>query len=236
MARYSAEGETIRLLRHPAAWPGGAFVMPATLAAPLPELPDCRFPGLFCRDFSPVVDAGVDASVSITRQHGTLDARFAPGNQSRVLIVSEMYRPEWTARAGGTELPVAPAWGGMIAVTVPPGAGAVELRYRPRLVMALDGHVRALDRRCGPYACLAKIACVRPRLSGLANASLKPWLARRSVAHSRSRVEHRHKHRSKRAVRQRRGRPFDHGPHRSQVADPEMIGRRQLIALDRAIE
>ena len=38
VARYSAEGETIRLLRHPAAWPGGAFVMPATLAAPLPEL------------------------------------------------------------------------------------------------------------------------------------------------------------------------------------------------------
>ena len=61
-----------------------------------------------------------------------------------MLIVSEMYRPEWTARAGGTELPVAPAWGGMIAVTVPPGAGAVELRYRPRLVMALTATVRAL--------------------------------------------------------------------------------------------
>jgi hypothetical protein len=137
VARYDAADETMRLLRHPSAWPGGAFVMAATLATPLPELPDCRFPGLFCRDFSPVIDAGVDSGVSITRRHGTVEARFAPRNQSRVLVVSEMFRPEWTARTGRTALPVAPAWGGMIAVTVPPGADAVELRYRPAMIMAL---------------------------------------------------------------------------------------------------
>jgi hypothetical protein len=137
VARFAMPSGSVRLLRNPAVWPGAAFVAPATVAAPLPALADCRFAGLFCRDFSPVVAAGVDTRVSVTRRHGTLDASFAPADQSRVLIVSEMYRPEWTARANGTALPVSAAWGGVIAVTVPAGAGTVELRYRPTLVMAL---------------------------------------------------------------------------------------------------
>jgi hypothetical protein len=137
LARFSAAGETVRLLRNPASWPGAAFVMPATVAAPLPALADCRFAGLFCRDFSSVAAAGADTRVSVTRRHGTLDANFAPADHSRVLMVSEMYRPEWTAHANGTALRVSAAWGGLIAVTVPAGAGQVELRYRPALVMAL---------------------------------------------------------------------------------------------------
>ena len=137
VARFSLEGGSVRLLRNRAAWPGAAFVAPATVAAPLPALADCRFAGLFCRDFSPVVAAGADTRVSVTRRHGTLDASFAPADQPRVLILSEMHRPEWTAHANGTALPVSAAWGGLIAVTVPAGAGRVELRYRPALVMAL---------------------------------------------------------------------------------------------------
>jgi hypothetical protein len=163
VARFSAAGETVRLLRNPAAWPGAAFVMPATVAAPLPALADCRFAGLFCRDFSPVVAAGVDTKVSVARRHGTLDASFAPADQSRVLIVSEMYRPEWTARANGAALPVSAAWGGVIAVTVPAGAGKVELRYRPALVMALTATSGLLLAGAA-----VTLALRRSRASGLA--------------------------------------------------------------------
>jgi hypothetical protein len=137
VASFVLESGSVRLLRNRAVWPGAAFVAPATVAAPLPALVDCRFAGLFCRDFSPVLAAGVDTRVSVARRHGTLDASFAPADRSRVLIVSEMYRPEWTARANGTSLTVSAAWGGVIAVTVPAGAGVVELRYRPSLVMGL---------------------------------------------------------------------------------------------------
>jgi uncharacterized membrane protein YfhO len=75
--------------------------------------------------------------VTLTRRHGTLWATFAPGDGPRRLLVSEMYRPGWQARAGERSLPVAPAWAGLIAVDVPPGVREVTLRYRPALVVAL---------------------------------------------------------------------------------------------------
>ena len=40
-------------------------------------------------------------------------------------------------RAGSRALTVTAAWEGLIAVSVPAGIAEVELRYRPRLVMAL---------------------------------------------------------------------------------------------------
>ena len=75
--------------------------------------------------------------MTLTRRHGTVTAAFAPGDGPRHLLVSEMYRPGWQARAGGRSLPVAAAWAGLIAVDVPPGVREVTLRYRPALVVAL---------------------------------------------------------------------------------------------------
>jgi hypothetical protein len=137
VARFQLERQVIRLMRNPGVWPGGAMVPAETIAAPLPELRDCRYPGLFCRDFSAVVRAEHDAAVTLTRRHGTLHARFAPRDRPRTLLLPEMFRPEWTARAGGRALAVTAAWKGLIAVNVPAGSAEVELRYRPRLVMAL---------------------------------------------------------------------------------------------------
>ena len=138
VARFPVQSHTIRFsLRNPGVWAGGALVPAEVVAADLPELPDCRNPGLFCRDFSRVVHAEHDAAVTLSRRHGTLHARFAPADQPRTLLVSEMFRPEWTARAGRRPLTVAAAWEGLIAVSVPAGIAEVELRYRPRLVMAL---------------------------------------------------------------------------------------------------
>jgi hypothetical protein len=137
VARVAVTGAEVRVLRNPGAWPGAAFVDPAVLAAPLPDLDACDRPGLLCHDFSGVVDAPHDTRVTLTRRHGTLTAAFAPGDGPRRLLVSEMYRPGWQARAGGRSLPVAPAWAGLIAVDVPPGVRDVTLRYRPALVVAL---------------------------------------------------------------------------------------------------
>jgi hypothetical protein len=137
VARFPVEGHVIRLLRNPAVWPGGALVPVETVAAYLPELPDCRYAGLFCRDFSAVVQGEHDGAVTLTRRHGRLHARFAPADRPRMLLVPEMFRPEWTARSGGRALPVTAAWRGMIAVSVPAGIAEVDLRYRPQLVMAL---------------------------------------------------------------------------------------------------
>lgn len=137
VARVPVGGAEVRVLRNPGAWPGAAFVDPAVLAAPLSDLDDCGQPGLLCHDFSGVVGAPHDTRVALTRRHGTLRATFAPGDGPRRLLVSEMYRPEWQAHAGGRSLPVGPAWAGLIAVDVPAGVGEITLRYRPALVVTL---------------------------------------------------------------------------------------------------
>jgi hypothetical protein len=137
MARFGTKSGVVRLLRNPAAWPGAAFVAAETVAAPLSELRECRARGLLCRDFSTVAIAGPDVRVELTRRHGTLRARFAPSDRERLLLVSEMYRPEWTARSSAGALAVRDAWQGLISVSVPPGVPEVELRYRPTLIMAL---------------------------------------------------------------------------------------------------
>jgi hypothetical protein len=137
VARVPVTGAEVRVLRNPGAWPGAAFVDPAVLSEPLPELDHCEQPGLLCHDFSGVVGAPHDTRVTLTRRHGTLWATFAPGDGPRRLLVSEMYRPGWQARAGGRSLSVAPAWAGLIAVDVPAGVREVRLRYRPALIVAL---------------------------------------------------------------------------------------------------
>jgi len=137
VTRVPVTGTEIRVLRNPEAWPGAAFVDPMVLARPLPDLDNCSQRGLLCHDFSGVVGAPHDTRVTLTRRHGTLTAAFAPGDAPRHLLVSEMYRPGWQARAGSIALPVAAAWGGLIAVDVPPGVREVRLRYRPALVVAL---------------------------------------------------------------------------------------------------
>jgi hypothetical protein len=137
VARVAVTGAEVRVLRNPGAWPGAAFVDPAVLAKPLPDLDNCGQPGLLCHDFSGVVGAAHDTRVTLTRRHGTLTAAFAPGDGPRRLLVSEMYRPGWQAHAGGRLLPVAPAWAGLVAVDVPPGVRDVTLRYRPAPIVAL---------------------------------------------------------------------------------------------------
>jgi hypothetical protein len=137
VARVAVTGAEVRVLRNPGAWPGAAFVDPAVLARPLPDLDNCGQPGLLCHDFSGIVGAAHDTRVTLTRRHGTLTAAFAPGDEPRRLLVSEMYRRGWQAHAGGRLLPLAPAWAGLIAVDVPPGVRDVTLRYRPAPIVAL---------------------------------------------------------------------------------------------------
>jgi hypothetical protein len=137
VARVPVTGAEVRVLRNRGAWPGAAFVDPGVLAKPLPDLDNCRQRGLLCHDFSGVVGATHDTRVTLTRRHGTLTAVFAPADGPRHLLVSEMYRPGWQARGGGSSLAVAPAWEGLIAVDVPAGVREVTLRYRPAPLVAL---------------------------------------------------------------------------------------------------
>lgn len=136
VARYEVTGGEMRLLRNIGVWPGAAFVDGDILDTTPPALPGCDLDGVLCLDLSAVHAASRDASVNVARRHGVIDAVFEPAPEPRWLLVSEMYRRQWQARAGGDEATVRSVFGGLIAVAVPPGATAVELRYRPLPLVA----------------------------------------------------------------------------------------------------
>jgi hypothetical protein len=133
VARFPTHGAgDLRLLRNPDAWPGAAFVEESALHATPAELPACTIGGVLCLDLTPLTAAAHDTGVRVQRIHGAIDFQFS--NEAvtpRWLLVAEMHRPAWTARAGDAELPVFRVLGGLIAVRVPAGVGAVSLRYRP---------------------------------------------------------------------------------------------------------
>jgi hypothetical protein len=139
VARFPTRGAgELRLLRNPRAWPGAAFVNESVLRAGFSALPGCTIGGLLCLDLKPLTDAAHTTGVRVQRRHGEIDIQFATsGAGPRWLAVAEMHRPAWTARADDADLPVIGVAGGLIAVQVPAGVGAVSLRYRPTLRVAL---------------------------------------------------------------------------------------------------
>ncbi len=139
VARFPTSGAgDLRLLRNPRAWPGAAFVDESGLRAEIATLPGCTIGGLLCLDLTPLADAAQATGVRVQRRHGDIDLQFATRTTGpRWLVVAEMHRPAWTARAAGADLPVMRVAGGLIGVQVPPGVGAVSLRYRPTLRIAL---------------------------------------------------------------------------------------------------
>jgi hypothetical protein len=62
---------------------------------------------------------------------------MAPDSESRVLVVSEMFRPAWTATAGDTPVTTWSVGPGLLAVTVPPNTETVRLRYEPTLLQVV---------------------------------------------------------------------------------------------------
>ena len=139
VARFTTHGAgDLRLLRNPGAWPGAAFVHESALRAEESALPGCTIGGLLCLDLKPLSLVARPSGVRVQRRHGEIEVQFAPSAVGpRWLVVAEMHRPAWVARAAGADLPVVRVAGGLIGVQVPPGVGAVSLRYRPTLQIAL---------------------------------------------------------------------------------------------------
>jgi hypothetical protein len=138
VARVPTRGGEVRLLRNPDVWPGAAFVDQFALRTTPRRLPGCTVARLLCLDFTPLTAVAHDPGVDVRRRHGEIDLRFRTDAVApRWLLVSEMYRPAWTARADGHDLLVTQVLGGLIGVQVPAGVQAVQLRYRPTLLIVL---------------------------------------------------------------------------------------------------
>ena len=79
----------------------------------------------------------LDGNVNLQVSNGRYVARVPPSDQERLLFISAMYRPEWTASTASGSLPVRPVADAFLGITVPPGVTDVRVAFTPRIQMAL---------------------------------------------------------------------------------------------------
>jgi hypothetical protein len=117
------------------AWSGAFVVDPDIDALHAPPFPNCANDRLLCRDLSEVAHLH-PFRAAVHKSEGAIDVSFDRLEKPGVLVVSEMFRPAWTAMAGGESLPTFPFLKSLLAVRVPAGATSVHLAYRPTLMYA----------------------------------------------------------------------------------------------------
>jgi hypothetical protein len=138
VARVQTSQGPLRVFRNPGVWPGAAFVDKRLPAVTLHPLAGCNAAGVLCLDLTPVAALRLEGDVDVGRRHGVQRLRFdADPDDTRMLLLAEMYRRAWRARAGNGELRVSRVVEGLVAVEVPAGVREIELRYQPALLIAL---------------------------------------------------------------------------------------------------
>ena len=120
-------------------WPHAFVLDSAAEHMPRLRLPGCANDRLLCIDLAPLAERRSTDGLLITHQNGRIDVRLSPADESRLLVVSQMFRRDWVAFTDDSPLTTGPAFGGLIGVRVPPGISSIQLRYRPALVMLATG-------------------------------------------------------------------------------------------------
>jgi hypothetical protein len=137
VGRYEGPAHDIRVLANEDAWPTAVLTDIRARTLPLPFRPGCPHRGALCRDFSGLAGARLPVPVRLDTENGRYTARFPPSDQERLLFLSVLSRPEWHATAGTTSLRIVPIADAFVGVVVAPGVEEIELRYAPRVRIAL---------------------------------------------------------------------------------------------------
>jgi hypothetical protein len=145
------------LFENPDAWPGAFLVPPAFGDQDLPRLPGCPHDRLLCRDLSSIAAHRDVTPLEVSRHTGTIRVRWKPTAEPRILVVPEMFRPEWRAQADGRRVATRQMYGGLIGVPLPSGIEEVQLRYQPTALL--------LANLVAYVALAGGIICIVPRSS-----------------------------------------------------------------------
>jgi hypothetical protein len=119
------------------AWPKAVLLQHEAYEVQLPIHSGCAHTGAMCRDYGPLMSLRLDGDVSLEASNGKYVAHIPRSNQERLLFISAMYRPEWTAKAATGALSVHPVANAFVGVTVPPGVTDITVAFTPRIEMAL---------------------------------------------------------------------------------------------------
>ena len=112
-------------------WPAAFLLDEAAEQMPLEGLPGCANDRVLCTDLAPLAGRRSTDGLLISHQNGRIDVRLPPGDEPRLLVVSQMFRRDWVASTDGNRLTTVSVFGGLIGVRIPPGISSVQVRYRP---------------------------------------------------------------------------------------------------------
>lgn len=126
------------LYENPDASPGAFVVDYATQQLPAPQVyPDCINDRLLCKDLAPRARLRRPEHVAIARRAGRIDVSVEGSSDPRLLVLVEMFRPEWTAGGEGGSLATVSVGPGLLGVMLPPGTTMVRLNYRRPLITSV---------------------------------------------------------------------------------------------------
>jgi hypothetical protein len=120
----------LRLAENLDAWPEAVFA--ASLPhGPVPRKAGCGHDRFLCADFAQAGVIRVAGQIDVDRDFDRVTIRFAPAPESRMVLLTYWYRPDWRVSAGRAE--VFRAVEQFIGLRIPPGETSVTLNYFPRL-------------------------------------------------------------------------------------------------------
>jgi hypothetical protein len=119
------------------AWPQAVLLRHDAYTAQLPVRTGCTRTGAMCLDYEPLSRMRLDGNVDLQVSNGRYVARVPSSDQERLLFISAMYRPEWTATAASGPLTIHPIANAFMGISVPPGITDITVAYTPRIQIAL---------------------------------------------------------------------------------------------------
>jgi hypothetical protein len=125
------------LLANADAWPQAVLLRRDAYTVQLPVHAGCQHTGALCRDYETLSQMRLAGEVTLQASNGRYMARITPSDEERLLFISAMYRPEWTATAATGPLTVHPVANAFLGVTVPPGVTDITVAFTPRIQIAL---------------------------------------------------------------------------------------------------
>jgi hypothetical protein len=127
------EATSLEVYRNPTHWLDAEIVAPqAKRLTHFTQRPGCGIQGLLCDDLAPVHTLRRQGVVA-ARWHGTtLDVALTSSPETRVLMISQMYRPGWQARLSDGKTVVGyELFGSVTGFDIPPGATSARISFEP---------------------------------------------------------------------------------------------------------
>ncbi len=128
---YNNEKQVFSIYYNPTFWPEAVGLSSDILNVNLNKKVDCKNSGLLCKNFDPIMRL-VNKDVGIKlNNNGVINIKLHKNYRGDILMISKMFRPEWSATSNGKPLEIHKLFGGLIGVSIPKGVDNVNLKYTP---------------------------------------------------------------------------------------------------------